>query len=275
MNQETLDEIRFHINQGIANSDRKKLFYIHENFTFESTIKSFEIAFRILADCLYDEEKSNWSGDSKKSLIASLLLYKFWAHQIKYSEIWKLSLIDDLKIKYLDEFVSLGSKLRAEWFNEYNASSVGFNFLKDMEKHNKTLIASYTNTDSNEVIKLPYEIINEHRKRCRVKIPNIKNGYLDGQFFDKNPEETLTKCDFQYQYGYAIETHVYPENIIEPVTIIEFDKIKPKTQLLSRVKNGQIVKNKDNHNIYDYVENKYSKNQEVLAKLVEFIDEEK
>lgn len=274
MNQETLDEIRFHVNQGIDNSDRKKLPYIHENFTFESTTKSFEIAFRILADCLYDEEKMNWANDSKKSLVASILLYKFWAHQIKYSEVLKLSLIDKLKEKYLDEYEKTDSKLKEEYFKKYN-NSFGFNFLEDIEKHNKQLINSYTNTDQNQVIKLNYEIIDENRRRCRVKIPNVKNEYCCGQMFDKNPEETLKNGDFQYQYGYAIETRIYPENIIEPVTIIEFDKIKPRSYLLPKMKDGQIVRDEKGHTIYDHVEAKDSKNREILTKLVEFVDEEK
>lgn len=114
MNMETLNEIRFHILQGINNSDRSKLTYIHDNYTFASTVKSFEIAFRILADCLYDEEKSTWASDSEKNLIASLMLFRFWAHQVDVHKVWEFSLIDDLEKKFSDSYLNPRKGLKVE-----------------------------------------------------------------------------------------------------------------------------------------------------------------
>jgi len=38
-------------------------------------------AFKLIADCLYDREKNYFSRKFSKSVVESLLIYRFWVHQ--------------------------------------------------------------------------------------------------------------------------------------------------------------------------------------------------
>ena len=54
-------------------------------------------AFHLIADSLYDPEINNFSRDPHKAIVPSVLLYRFWCHQLKPELLMQYTKIYDLK----------------------------------------------------------------------------------------------------------------------------------------------------------------------------------
>ena len=91
-----------------------------------------EVAFKLVADCLYDPNTNYYERNDTLNLIASkLLLYKFWAHQTGRGLLWERAEFDKLD----DIRINIGNKTDKQYKKEtYDELEKFHNIFKKHEE---------------------------------------------------------------------------------------------------------------------------------------------
>lgn len=140
ISKEYLRVIRESARQGLAVWSGEYPFdTIIRDLCHKPAVTHFEVAFGLLADCLYDQEAEYWDRSDFKHMLREVMLTKFWYYQTGRGLIERFAGHDVLKRRCEDT--------RASW-REHAAGDMTYvetveRFLSAMEDHARAVTLAY------------------------------------------------------------------------------------------------------------------------------------